>query len=62
MGLPRLSGPDSEAVRTAIDGFEQTAAGLVFTATLQDQRGPAPDEVTRDFSVSQDYFVFNQRS
>ena len=48
----------AEAIRTAIDHV----AGLAFYATFQDQRGPAPDEETRNFGVSQDYFVFIERT
>ncbi len=47
----------AEAVRSAIDAVP----GLNFSATLQDQRGPAPDEVTRNFRVSQDYLIFHAR-
>lgn len=52
----------AEAIRTAIDSLTVTAAGLTITAVFQDQRGPAPDEETRNFRVSQDYHVFHQRS
>lgn len=52
----------AEAVRAAIDGIPSTAAGLSFVATLQDQRGPAPDEETRKFGVSQDYFLWHERT
>lgn len=52
----------AEAVRTAIDCTAVTAGGLTFTAVFQDQRGPAPDEESRNFRVSQDYHVFHQRS
>jgi len=50
-----------EAIR-AIDAVEITAGGLTFTATLQDQRGPAPDEETRNFRVSQDYRFWHERN
>ena len=51
-----------QAVRAAIDAIEITAAGLTFTATFQDQRGPAPDEETRNFRVSHDYLIWHERS
>lgn len=51
-----------EAVRTAIDAIELTAGGLTFTATFQDQRGPAPDDETKVFRVSQDYFIWHERN
>lgn len=51
----------AEAVRTAIDAVPLTSLDRVFTATFQDQRGPAPDEETRNFRVSQDYFIFCER-
>ena len=49
----------AEAIRTAID--HQTIAGSSYP-TFQDQRGPAPDEETRNFRVSQDYLVFHERT
>lgn len=49
-----------EAVRTAIDGIH-TAGSPAFTATFQDQRGPAPDEESRNFRVSQDYLLWHER-
>lgn len=50
----------AEAVRAAIDNI--TVAGSpTFTATFQDQRGPAPDELTKNFNVSQDYFLYHER-
>ena len=52
----------AEAIRTAIDSVTVTALGLAFSATFQDQRGPAPDEETRNFRVSQDYLIFHARS
>lgn len=51
-----------EAIRSAIDCTELTFSGVTFTATFQDQRGPAPDETTRNFSVSQDYLAFHERT
>lgn len=51
----------AEAIRTAIDGITVSSLGLAFDATFQDQRGPAPDEETRNFRVSQDYLVFHSR-
>lgn len=51
----------AEAIRAAVD--HRTIAGNPeFTATFQDQRGPAPDEQTRNFGVSQDFLVFHERS
>jgi len=38
------------------------AAGLSFTASFQDQRGPTLDETTRNFGCSQDYFLTYLRS
>lgn len=52
----------AEAVRVSIDGKNSTAAGLTFFASFQDQRGPAPDEETRNFRVSQDYLIFHERA
>lgn len=50
-----------EAVRSALDHV--TIAGdPEFTATFQDQSGPAPDEETRKFRVSQDYFLWHERA
>lgn len=48
----------AEAIRNAIDQVD----GLAMYATFQDQRGPAPDEETRNFRVSQDYHVFIERN
>ena len=50
------------AIRAAIDTVDITAAGLTFTATFQDQRGPAPDEETRNFRVSQDFLIWHERN
>ena len=52
----------AEAVRAGIEAVERTAGGVTFTATFQDQRGPAPDEQTRNFRVGQDYHVFYERN
>ena len=52
----------AEAVRSAIDAVPALGAGLSFIATFEDQRGPAPDEATRNFRVSQDYFVWYERN
>jgi hypothetical protein len=51
----------AEAIRTFIDSVERTGAGLSFTATFQDQRGPDIDEETKNFRVSSDYFFWHQR-
>lgn len=51
-----------EAAIAAIDGKEITAGGLTITATKQDQRGPAPDEETRKYRVSQDYYIWHERA
>ena len=51
-----------EAVRASIDGIGAIGAGKAIYASLQDQRGPAPDEDTRTFRVSQDYLVFHERT
>lgn len=50
----------AEAIRTAIDNVA-VAGNPGFTATFQDQRGPAPDSETRSFGVSQDYFLYHER-
>lgn len=52
----------SLAVRSAIDGVAITATDPDIYAVFQDQRGPAPDEETRNFRVSQDYHVFHERN
>ena len=52
----------AEAVRGAIEAVPAVGDGLSFIATFQDQRGPAPDEATRNFRVSQDYFVWYERN
>ena len=50
----------ADAIRVAIDNV--TIAGSpTITATFQDRRGPVPDETTRTFGVSQDFFVFYNR-
>lgn len=51
----------AEAVRTAIDGVP-IAGNPDFYASFQNQSGPAPDEETRNFRVSQDYFLFHERT
>lgn len=51
----------AEAIRTFIDNVERSGAGVTFTATFQDQRGPDIDEETRNFRVSQDFFLWHQR-
>jgi hypothetical protein len=61
-GTTALSALDlAEAIRVAIDGVTTTAGGYSFSATLQDQRGPSPDEETRNFGVSQDYYIWHSR-
>lgn len=50
-----------EAIRTAIDGISTTASGRTFTATLQDQRGPTPDEESRNFNTSLDFYIWHER-
>jgi hypothetical protein len=52
----------AEAVRNFLDGVERSGAGLSFVATFQDQRGPEVDEETRNARVSQDYFIWHERS
>lgn len=52
----------SEAIRSALDCIEINISGVIFTATFQDQRGPAPDESTKNFNVSQDYFAWHKRT
>lgn len=59
-GLASLNA--SEAIRTALDNRTIEQSGVTFTPTFQDQRGPAPDEETRNFRVSQDYTVFHERA
>lgn len=51
----------AEAIRAAIDGKAQTSLGVEFDASFQDQRGPAPDEESKNFRVSTDYLVFHER-
>jgi hypothetical protein len=51
----------SEAIRTAIDGVSITSTAPNFYAVFQDQRGPAPDEETRTFRVSQDFHIYHER-
>jgi hypothetical protein len=51
-----------EAIRGVIDAIELTAGGLTFHATFQDQRGPAPDEETRNFRLSSDYLIWHERN
>lgn len=51
-----------EAVRTAIDGVEVTTTDPDIYAVFQDQRGPAPDEESRKFRVSQDYHIYHGRN
>jgi len=61
-GVTAISALDlAEAIRVAIDGVTTTAGGYIFSATFQDQRGPSPDEETRNFRVSTDYFLFHGR-
>lgn len=50
----------AEAIRLAIDNVP-IDGDPAFAATFQDQSGPAPDEETRSFRVSQDYLVFHER-
>jgi hypothetical protein len=52
----------AEAVRSAIDGVQITTTSPQFHAVFQDQRGPAPDDDTRNFRVSQDYHVYHERN
>lgn len=49
------------AVRTALDGRETTAAGLTFYADLQDQRGPTLDMETKNFGASLDLKLWHER-
>lgn len=50
----------ADAVRLAIDNVT-IAGNPTIEATFKDQRGPAPDEETRNFRVSQDFLVFHER-
>lgn len=50
------------AVRAAIDSVAITSTTPNIYAVFQDQRGPAPDEETRNFRVSQDYHIFHERN
>lgn len=52
----------ANAVRTAIDHVLVTSTTPSFYAVFQDQRGPAPDEETRTFRVSQDFNVYHERN
>lgn len=40
----------------------RAGAGLSFTASFQDQRGPEIDEESRNFRCSQDYFIWYGRT
>ena len=50
------------AVRAAIEGQTKTVGAITFTATFQDQRGPAPDPETLNFRASLDFYLWHQRS
>jgi hypothetical protein len=55
----------AEAIRTFLcptPTVERTGAGLSFTASFQDQRGPTLDEETRNFGCSQDYYLTYERT
>lgn len=55
----------AEAIRAFLcptPTVERTGAGLSFTASFQDQRGPTLDEETRNFGCSQDYFLTYERT
>jgi hypothetical protein len=41
---------------------ERTGAGVRFTASFQDQRGPEIDEESRNFRCSQDYLIWYGRT
>jgi hypothetical protein len=50
----------AEAIRAFLcptPTVERTGAGLRFTASFQDQRGPTLDDESRNFGVSQDYYL-----
>jgi len=51
----------ANAVRTALQTGELTAAGLTFSATFRDQRGPAADEETRKFRADVDFSIVHAR-
>lgn len=50
----------ADAMRTALDAVEHTAAGLTFTATIQDERSDFDGE-TGKCRISQDYFIWHSR-
>jgi hypothetical protein len=52
----------AEVVLLFLDGREHSAAGMTFTATFQDQRGPTLDEVTKKFGAQQDYLLWHERN
>lgn len=52
----------ADAIRAFLEAATHTAAGLTFTATFQDQRGPEIDEETRNWRVSQDYLLWHERN
>jgi hypothetical protein len=49
----------ADAIQTALQVGEITAAGLTFSATFQDRRGPSADEQTRNFSVQLDFSIWH---
>lgn len=51
-----------EAVRALLGFGDVTAAGLTFSGSFQDQRGPDKDEETGNWRVSQDYYLFHERT
>jgi len=55
----------AEALRTFLcpkPAADRTGAGLFFSATFQDQRGPTRDEETRNFGCSSDFFIWYERT
>jgi len=61
--------PGASAVADVIRRFlcptpsvEREGAGLTFSATFEDQRGPTLDEMTRKYGCEQDYFIWHGRT
>lgn len=52
----------ADAIRAALQTGEVTGAGLTFSATLRDQRGPSADEQTRNFCVQLDFSLWHGRN
>lgn len=49
----------ADAIQAALQVGELSGAGLTFSATFQDRRGPSADEQTRNFSVQLDFSIWH---